>query len=184
MAPNHTTQQSTIARGRCLMWGVMIKVINLIQEARFSYLRVSEKCVICDLLSFCWSTYQYSYQLTICMPPKDVYEWRIMPLLEGNGIGLVLPRSTLLFFDISWRTDSGGFWGWCLTPTGIHCLKTHNATINWYRRVVSITGGWECCLFLTNKPDFHHFWVGETGHDLTLDCTPTIDTTIYSNGEG
>jgi hypothetical protein len=107
-----------------------------------------------------------------------------MPLLRGNGIGLALPRSTLLFFDVSWSTHSGGFWGWCLTPTGIQCMETHNTTINRHRRVVSITGGRECCLFLTKKPDFHHFWVGETGHDMTLDCTPTVDTTIYSNEEG
>ena len=80
-----------------------------------------------------------------------------MPLLGGDGIGLALPRSTLLFFDISWRTDSGGFWGWCLTPTGIQCMETHNTTINQHRRVVSITGGWEWCSFLTNRPWFSSF---------------------------
>ena len=153
------------------MWGVMIKAINLIQEARFSYLRVSEKCVIFDLLPFCWPPYQYSYPLSICMPPKDVYEWRIMPLMEGNGIGLALPRSTLLFFDISWRTDSGVVWGWCITPTGIQCMKTHNTTINQHGRVVSITWEWEWCLFLTNKPWFsslfgwwNRAWLGIGGH--------------------
>ena len=83
-----------------------------------------------------------------------------MPLLGENGIGLALPRSTLLFCDISWHgADSGGFWGWglCITPTGIQCLKTHNTTINQHRRVVSITGGWEWCSFLTNRPWFSSF---------------------------
>ena len=188
MAPNHITQQSTIEGGRCLVWGVMIKAINLIQEARFSYLRVSEKCVIFDLLPFCWSTYQYSYQLTICMSLSDVYEWRIMPLLEGNGIGLAHPRSTLIFFGMSRCTHSGararlGFWGWCLTPTGIQCMEIHNTTINQHRRVVSISGWWEWCLFLTSNTEFHHILVGEPGRHLTLDGTLTKDTTINSNGQ-
>ena len=40
-------------------------------------------------------------------------------------------------------------------------MKTNHTTIKWYERVDSITGGWEWCLFLTNKPDFYHFLVGE-----------------------
>ena len=153
------------------MWGVMIMAIDLIQEARFSILRVSKKCVIFDLFLFCWSTYHYSYPLTICMSLKDVYQRRIMPLLEGRGKYLTLPRQFSLFFGTSWCIDSGGFWGYYLNSHLDQSKKTNNTTINQYERADSIVGGGNCVRFGPAGHDFHYFLVGGTGRDLTLDST-------------
>ena len=154
MARNHTTQQSTNTMGWCLLRGVMTMATNLIQEVQFSYLRVSKKCVIFDLFPFCWSTYHYSYPSTICMSLKDVYERRIMPLLEGNDMGLALPRQFSLFFGTSWFIDSGGFWGYYLNSHLEPSIKTNNTTINKYMRADSICWGWKWHSFWTNRPWF------------------------------